>query len=67
MQALKQGSTLMKTTQKQTVRYGNLRRFPKFAVPPELLVIRELQLLEVSERFGWLSRLHQSMPRHYRD
>ena len=57
----------MKTTQKQTVRYGNLRRFPKFAVPPELLVIRELQLLEVSERFGWLSRLHQSMPRHHRD
>jgi hypothetical protein len=57
----------MKTTQKQTVRYGHLRRFPKFSIPPELLVLRELKLLEMSERFGPLSRLHQIIPQHHRD
>ena len=48
----------MKTTQKQTVREGNLGRFPKFMMPPELLILRELELLEASEGLGSLSRLH---------
>jgi hypothetical protein len=46
----------MKTTQKETVRHGTLRGFPRFSIPPELLVLRELKLLEVSERFGELFR-----------
>jgi hypothetical protein len=57
----------MKTTQKQTVHHGNLRGFPKFAIPPELLVLRELKLLEISERFGPLFCLHQIIPQHHRD
>ena len=67
MQDLKKGSTLMKTTQKQTVRQGNFRGFPRFAIPPELLVLRELKLLELSERLSPLSRLNQNIPQHRRD
>ena len=57
----------MKTIQKQPVRYGNVRRFPKLSIPPELLVLREVELLEMSERFGLLSRLHQILPHNRRD
>ena len=42
----------MKTTQNQTIRNGPLHRLPKFSIPPECLVLRELKLLEMSERFG---------------
>ena len=57
----------MKAIQKQTVRHGNVRRFPKLSIPPELLVLREVELLDVSERFGVLARLHQILPQHRRD
>ena len=42
----------MKTTQKPTVREDNLGRLPKFAIPPELLILREIESLETSERLG---------------
>ena len=42
----------MKTTQKQTVREGKLGRFPKFMMPPELLILREVELLETAEGLG---------------
>jgi hypothetical protein len=48
----------MKTTQNQTVRCQNLGRFPKFSIPPELLILGEVQHLEMSQRFGLRSRLH---------
>jgi hypothetical protein len=48
----------MKTTQKQTVREGNLGRFPKFMMPPELLILREVELLETPESLVPLSRRH---------
>ena len=52
----------MKMTQKQTGRQGIFRRFPKFSIPPELLVLREVELLEMSERPGLLPRLHPIFP-----
>jgi hypothetical protein len=48
----------MKTTQKQTVREGKLGRFPKFMMPPELLILRKVELLEASEGLGPLSHPH---------
>jgi len=57
----------MKTTQKQTARHGNFRGFPKFAIPPELLVLHEVKLLEVSERFGPHFRLYQTIPQSHRN
>jgi hypothetical protein len=48
----------MKTTQKQTIRQANLARFPKFAIPPELLILREVELMETSEVLGPIARLH---------
>jgi hypothetical protein len=59
-------NTIMKTIQKQTVRHGNLHRFPKFSIPPELLILRELRLMEMADRSGPLSRLHQVIPQHQR-
>jgi hypothetical protein len=56
----------MKTTQKQTVSHRNLRTFPKFAIPPELLIIRELEIMEMADRSGPLSRLHQIIPQRQR-
>jgi hypothetical protein len=56
----------MKTTQKQTVRDGNLRKFPKFSIPPEVLVLRELELLEMSEHFEQRRRQEQLLPQHRR-
>jgi hypothetical protein len=57
----------MKTTQKQTVRGGILSRLPKFSIPPELLILRELETLETSERLGPLSRLHYIIRPRQRD
>jgi hypothetical protein len=51
----------MKPTQKQTIRYRNFGRFPKFSIPPELLILREVQLLEMSQRFSVRSRLHSCL------
>jgi hypothetical protein len=51
----------MKTPQKQTIRYRNLGRFPQFSVSPELLILREVQLLELSQRFGPRSRLYSCL------
>jgi hypothetical protein len=56
----------MKTTQKQTGRQGTLRRFPKFSIPPELLVLREVRLLEFLERSRSLSRLTPIFPQPQR-
>ena len=67
MREREKNSTNMKTIQKQTVRHGSLHRFPKFSIPPELLILRELRLLEISDRFGPPSRLHQIIPQHMRD
>ena len=57
----------MKAIQKQPVRHDNLRKFPKLSIPPGLLVLREVELLDVSERFGQVSRPHQILPQHRRD
>ena len=57
----------MKAIQKQPVRHGNVRKFPKLSIPPGLLVLREVELLDISERFGSVSRLHQILPKHRRD
>jgi hypothetical protein len=46
----------MKTTQKVSIRQDVLCGFPKFAIPPALLVLREMELMEKAERFGSLSR-----------
>ena len=62
MQEREKDNRLMKMTQKQTVRHGNLRRFPKFAIPPELLVLHELRILEMADSSGPLSRLRQFIP-----
>ena len=51
----------MKTTQEQTIRYRNLGKFPKFSIPPELLILREVQLLEMSRRFCQRSHLHSCL------
>jgi hypothetical protein len=51
----------MKTPQKQTLRYRNLGRLPKFSIPHELLILREVQLLEMSQRFGPRFRLHSCL------
>ena len=67
MEEREKGSRIMKSTQQQTVRRGNLRRFPKFSIPPELLILREVKLLEMSDRFGPLSRMHPIIPQHRRD
>ncbi len=56
----------MKTPQKQTVRIGNLRRFPKFSIPPEMLVLHEVKLLDVAERLGSLCRLQGRIPQRQR-
>ena len=67
MQEPENGSKLMKTTQKQTVRDGKLRRFPKFSIPPLALVLREVKLLEMSERFEQRCRQEQPLFQHLRD
>jgi hypothetical protein len=67
MQERENGSKFMKTTQKQTVRDGNLRNFPRFSIPPLVLVLREVKLLEMSERFEQRCRQEQILPQHRRD
>jgi hypothetical protein len=57
----------MKTPQKQTVPDGNLRNFPRFSIPPLVLVLREVKLLEMSERFEQRCRQEQLLPQHRRD
>jgi hypothetical protein len=56
----------MKMAQKQTGRRGNFRGFPKFSIPPELLVLREVELLEISDRVGMWSRLNSIVPQQRR-
>lgn len=60
-------SKLMKTTQKQTVREGKLGRFPKFMMPPELLILREVELLETAEDLSPPARLHYIIRQLQRD
>jgi hypothetical protein len=48
----------MKTTQKQPVRKGILSGLPKFSIPPELLIWREVELLETPKSLVPVSRLH---------
>jgi hypothetical protein len=57
----------MKTTPKQTVQEANLGRLPKFAIPPELLILREIESLETSERLGPDPRLHYIIRQRQRD
>jgi hypothetical protein len=57
----------MKTTQKQTVREGKLGRFPKFMMPPELLILREVELLETAEDLSPPARLHYIIRQLQRD
>ena len=58
---------IMKTIQKQTGRNGNLHRFPKFSIPPEVLILRELELMEVSQRCGPISHPRRIISQHRRD
>jgi hypothetical protein len=67
MQERENGSKFMKTPQKQTVRHNNLRKFPKFSIPPEVLVLREVELLGMSQRFEQRCRQEQLLPQHRRD
>jgi len=57
----------MKSTQKQTVRHGNLHKLPKLSIPPEVLILREVELLEMSERFSRRCRQEEFYPQHRRD
>ena len=59
----------MKTNQKQTVHGASLgiARFPKFAIPPELLILQELELLETPEDLGPLPRLNYIVRQRRRD
>ena len=59
----------MKTNQKQTIREATLgmARFPKFAIPPEMLILQELALLEAPEDLGPLPRLNYIVRQRRRD
>jgi hypothetical protein len=67
MQEREKATRLMKTTDKQTVRQRSLGGFPRFSIPPELLVLRELELLDISERFSQLAGLHRTIPQEQRN
>jgi hypothetical protein len=57
----------MKANQKQTVLEGNLARLPKFMMPPELIILRELELLETTECLAPHSRRHYIMRQRRRE
>jgi hypothetical protein len=67
MREREKNSRFIEAVQKQTVRHGTLCCFPKFSIPPVLLILREVKLLEMSERFDQLSGLHQTIPQQQRD
>jgi hypothetical protein len=62
------GNETMNTTQKQTLRRRNMHKLPKLSIPPpEVLVLRELEIMELSERFGRRFSQEQFYPLHRRD